>query len=262
MFNVVIIEDEPLARSKLQRLLQQLADPITVLAELTSVAEVDAYFVQLKQQSIQPDLIFSDIELSDGNVFSCNQHNAPACPLIFITAYDRFMLPAFDSFGIAYLLKPYNLTNLAQAWQKFRTLTANKSTDNTLEQLQTLLKTLPGASAKPEYLVRIPIRHQQQIYFLDVADIVYIQADGGLIMAFDQSGKRHYLPYSSLAAVEGLLDPDKFMRINRSEMVQAAYIDKLVRYCKNTLSVYLTPLNVQLKTSQSRTSTFTSWLGL
>jgi len=81
-------------------------------------------------------------------------------------------------------------------------------------------------------------------------------------MAFDDKGKRHYLPYPSLNAAEEALDPALFFRINRAEMVQSTFIDKLERYCKNTLSVYLKPLNVQLKTSQSRTSAFNRWLGI
>lgn len=262
MYNVVIIEDEPLARSKLRRMLQQLPDPITVLAELGSVAEVEAYFSTLNHSSVLPDVIFSDIELSDGNVFSCYQRQAPPCALIFITAYDQYMLPAFDSYGIAYLLKPYNNDKLAMAWQKFRALTDSNKADNTAEQLKALLQSLPMTKAKPEYVSRIAIRHQQHIYFLDVADVVYLQADGGLVMAFDHSGKRHYLPYSSLSAIEEALDPAHFFRINRSDIVHAHYIEKLERYCKNTLTVYLKPQAVQLKTSQSRNGEFTRWLGL
>ena len=261
MYQVVIIEDEPLARSKLRRLLTQLADEIEIIAELSSVAEVAEYFSGLTEAT-KPDLIFSDIELSDGNVFNCYQQQMPPCAVIFITAYDQFMLPAFDSFGIAYLLKPYNEARLQQAWQKFITLKSSRSTDNPLSQLQALLQSLPAAEPKTSYPSRIAIRQQQHIYFLDVANLVYLQADGSLVMAFDTQGQRHYLPYTSLSAAEQALDPTQFFRINRAEMVQAGYIDKLERYCKNTLSVYLKPLAVQLKTSQSRTAAFNRWLGL
>ncbi|MBZ9613205.1 LytR/AlgR family response regulator transcription factor [Rheinheimera maricola] len=262
MYNAVIIEDEPLARSKLCRLLQQLPDPVTVLAELSSIAEVERYFSELDHSMLLPDIIFSDIELSDGNVFSCYQRLIPPCPLIFITAYDQFMLPAFDTYGIAYLLKPYNSAKLAMAWQKFRALTDNNKADNAVGQLRALLQTLPPAKAKPDYVSRIAIRHQQHIYFLEVANIVYLQADGSLVMAFDHSGKRHYLPYASLSAAEEVLDPSRFFRINRSDIVHADYIEKLERYCKNTLTVHLKRQAVQLKTSQSRNGEFTRWLGL
>ena len=254
MFKVLIIEDEPLARNKLKRLLQELPDPLTVVAELSSVAQTDNWL----QSAGQADLIFSDIELTDGNVFQSYQRCPPTCPIIFITAYHDYMLPAFDTYGIAYLLKPYNTDQLQQAWRKFRQLTAaaQPAEQGTLTQLQALLASLAGSQTT--FVSRIPIRQQQQIYFLDVNDIVYIQADGSLIMAFDSKGKRHYLPYSSLQAAEAALDPARFFRLNRSELVQSQYIE---RYCKNTLSVFLSS-GVQLKTSQSRTSEFNRWLGL
>lgn len=129
MYNVVIIEDEPLARKKLRRLLSQLADTVNVQAELSSVEEVTCFLAQLTDAN-KPDLIFSDIELTDGNVFSCYQQQMPPCPIIFITAYDQFMLPAFDSFGIAYVLKPYNEAKLMQAWDKFCALKAQRSAAN------------------------------------------------------------------------------------------------------------------------------------
>jgi DNA-binding LytR/AlgR family response regulator len=257
MFKLVIIEDEPLARSKLKRLLTDLPDNIEVIAELSSVAEVNSWL----QSGGQADLIFSDIQLSDGNVFQCYQHCTPPCPVIFITAYDEYMLPAFETHGIAYLLKPYNSEKLQQAWQKYRQLTTKTpvSQQGTLLQLQALLNNLPASQAA--FVSRIPIRQQQHIYFLEVNNIVYIQADGNLIMAFDRSGKRHYLPYSSLQAAEAALDPAQFFRINRCELVQNQYIERLERYCKNTLTVFLR-CEVQLKTSQSRTSEFNRWLGL
>lgn len=99
MLRLLIIEDGPLARSKLKRLLQALPDRVEIVAELGSVAETDCWF----DSGGQADVIFSDIELSDGNVFQSYQRYTPSCPVIFITAYDQFMLPAFDTYGIAYL---------------------------------------------------------------------------------------------------------------------------------------------------------------
>ena len=262
MYNVVIVEDEPLARRKLKRLLQDLPETIHVVAELTSLIEVEQFLASGQR----PDIIFSDIELSDGNVFQVYQQKTPPCPVIFITAYDQFMLQAFESFGIGYLLKPYNLEKLQQAWQKYCQLSSKEpqamSPDSALTQLQAMLASLPTANAVPRYISRIAIRQQQQIYFLQLDDLVWLQADGGLLLGYDQFGKRHFLPYSSLQAFLAEVDPACFYRINRSEVVQLNYIERLERYCKNTLSVVMKPLGVQLKTSQSRTGAFNSWLGI
>ncbi|MDP4529527.1 LytTR family DNA-binding domain-containing protein [Alkalimonas delamerensis] len=261
MHKLVIIEDEPLARNKLKRLLQELPDETEIISELTSVTEVDAYLAKMPAV----DLIFSDIELTDGNVFQSFQRYTPPCPVIFITAYDQFMLDAFETHGIGYLLKPYSLEKLLQVWQKFRQLTSSSSetlSQPALHQLQALLNQLPAQVKAPEYPSRLPIRQQQQIYFLTVSDLVYIQADGGLLLGYDITGKRHFLPFTSLQALMEILDPACFFRINRSELVQLKYIERLERYCKNTLLIHLKLGTVQLKTSQSRTAAFTAWLGV
>ena len=261
MHKVVIIEDEPLARSKLRRLLQQVPDRTEIVAELSSVAEVNAFLAEVSAV----DVIFSDIELTDGNVFQSFQRRTAPCPVIFITAYDQFMLDAFETHGIAYLLKPYSAEKLLQAWQKFRQLTSASPETipvPALAQLHALLNTLPTQCNAPEYPSRLAIRQQQQIYFLSVSDLVYIQADGGLVLGYDNTGKRHFLPYPSLQTLMSVLDPACFFRVNRSEVVQLKYIERLERYCKNTLVLQLKPCGVQLKTSQSRTAAFTAWLGV
>ncbi|WP_411359469.1 LytR/AlgR family response regulator transcription factor [Pseudidiomarina salilacus] len=244
MTNVVIIEDEPLARDKLRRMLQNLGEPIEVVAELGSVAEVK-HWLATNSQAV--DVIFSDIELSDGNVFAAYEHDMPPAPLIFVTAYDAFMLEAFESQGIAYLLKPYSGAKLAQAWQKFKQLTQ-----------KAVAPSAPTQSAN-EPLQRIAIRTAQQVYFMRTGEFAYIKADGNLIMGFDQQNRRHYLPFPSLQALEKHLDSRQFFRINRSEIVNVDAIDKLERYCKNSYLVLLKN-GAQLKTSQSRTSTFNQWL--
>ena len=178
-------------------------------------------------------------------------------PIIFTTAYHDFFLPAFETHGIAYLLKPLSLAKLTVAWQKF--LALRKTAQPTAEtQLQQLLRELKG---EPQYPSRLPIKQQQQTYFLELDQVVYIKADGSVLSAFDQQNKRHYLPFRSLAEAEVKLDPKLFFRINRSEMVRGSCVERLERYQKNTLAVTLTN-GVQLQTSESRTAAFGQWLGV
>jgi len=246
MINAVIIEDEPLARSKLKRLLNQLDASIRVVRELESVAQVRQWLTeQASHDKVQ--VIFSDIQLNDGNVFEVYQQQPQPCPIIFITAYDDFLLQAFESQGIAYLLKPYNSQKLEQAWAKFCALSVPKPT-------------AVNAAADSSYKQhRLAIKHHQQEYFLDIGEITHVQADGGLVMAFDREAKRHFLSFSSLQAAEQALADYPFFRINRSELVQREHVQSLQRYCKNTLTITLT-CGAQLKTSQSRTAAFKEWL--
>lgn len=262
MYKVVLVEDEPIAIKKLKRLLKQVDAKIDIVAEFSCNKELLAYL------ALQPtiDLIFSDIELTDGTVFQSFAIVPCPCPIIFVTAYHQFMVEAFDTMGIAYLLKPYSLTKLQKVWQKFITLSTTNSLKiervglaQSIEQLNGLISSLHPATDKVD---RMAIKTAQGIYFLAVIDIVYIRADGGLLTAYCQQGKYHYLPFNSLQKLAANMANSNFFRINRSEIIQRQYVERLERYCKNTFVVYLYKTSECLKTSQSRTAEFVQWIGL
>ena len=96
MINILIIEDEVPARNKLKRFLEALATKTSILAEIDNVEEAVGFL-----KTTKPDLIFSDIELLDGNAFEIYNQVAITCPIIFVTAYDQFWMDAFESNGIA-----------------------------------------------------------------------------------------------------------------------------------------------------------------
>lgn len=107
---------------------------------------------------------------------------------------------------------------------------------------------------------RFAIRTASEIYFLKTDDIVYFQANAGVIFAFDKFNKKHMMPQTTLKEIETVLNPENFFRINRSESIQKKYVDKIKRYDKNTLTVYLNQSHTLLKTSQNKTSEFNMWL--
>jgi len=267
MYSVAIVEDEPLAVNKLRRLLLDIDPNIAIVTVLESNAALKDYL----SSSPDIDIIFSDISLTDGPVFDTYRHITPHCPVIFVTAYDDYLLDAFDTNGIAYLLKPYSLDKLKKSWQKFIHLSGdtkdepkpsaitNSIEQQAVEKMQALLASLPSNNHFPE---RFAIRATESIYFLAVADIVYVQADGSVISAFDTNGKRHYLPFNSLQKLSEQLDSTCFFRINRSEFVQQKYISRLERYSKNAVAVYLEGTTEPLVSSQSKTAAFCKWLGI
>ena len=106
MIKVVLIEDEIPAKKKLKSYLAKLDSTIEIVKETDTVQDTLAFL----QTQPQIDLIFSDIELRDGNVFEAYQQIHPDCPIIFATAYDQFWMNAFETSGIEYLLKPYTFT--------------------------------------------------------------------------------------------------------------------------------------------------------
>src|SRR5437764_12474149 len=118
MLSIVIIEDERLAIDKLKSILSELISDINFAAVITSVKEGIDYFSGYPK----PDLIFCDIHLTDGLSFEIFNSFQVDAPVIFTTAYDDFIMKAFDYNGIDYLLKPVNIQELSKALQKYKSL--------------------------------------------------------------------------------------------------------------------------------------------
>lgn len=258
MYKILIIEDEAPARKKLKRFISQVCNTYEIIAELETVDDTKAF---LKQRS-DIDLIFSDIELRDGNVFEVYSQISLNCPIIFATAYNAFLMNAFETNGIEYLLKPYSIERFSSAWNKFTRLKEN--TPKNYNQLITTISGLLNNNqlASGNYKEQFAIKSIKETYFLKVKNIVYFQADNGIVLAFDQLNKRHLMPQTTLKEIETFLDPKQFFRINRSESIHRKYIDKIKRYNKNTVSIYLNSENKTLRTSQNKTSDFNFWLDI
>jgi DNA-binding LytR/AlgR family response regulator len=127
MIKLLIIEDEIPARKKLKRFLEELNASVKIVSEIDTVGAAVTFL-----QSNSVDLIFSDIELLDGNAFEIYGKVSVSCPIIFTTAYDQFFMKAFESAGIDYLLKPYSNTRFKQAWDKFLLLRNPEFNNNEL----------------------------------------------------------------------------------------------------------------------------------
>lgn len=251
MIKVVIIEDEIPARKKLIRFIDSLDGPTEVIAEINTIAKG----VEFLSRNY-PDLIFSDIELLDGNVFEIFKQVDIKCPIIFTTAYDQFWMDAFDSNGIDYLLKPFTLDRFQKAWNKWQLLRTNDNRD----LFDTLTKFIEEKAKPKVFKKRFTIQSHQSIYFLETENIVYFEAIEGVIFAHDASGKRHLLSIQTLKEIEAILDPSEFFKINRGEIVQKIFVEKLERYTKNTISIKLKGSKKHLVTSQSCTAEFKRWL--
>lgn len=253
---IVLLEDEALAARQLTDLLARLLPGARMLATLPSVQEAAAWL----SANPAPDLLFSDIELLDGNVFALFDRVQVNCPIIFTTAYDQFLLRAFQGNGIAYLLKPFTEHQLRQSLDKYTLLRASSGasvpvlTETALTQLRDALR-----PAQMTYRQRFAVKLRQGIHLLAVEDITYIQADEGLLFAFDAKGHKYPLN-GSLSEVEEQLDPARFFRLNRSELVHIRYIDRLEPYFNDRLAVRLVGRADPLIGSTSRTPDLRRWI--
>jgi DNA-binding LytR/AlgR family response regulator len=253
MTKILIIEDEIPARKKLKRFIEELDLPIEIIAELDTVQSSVNFLKNHK-----PDLIFSDIELLDGNAFEIYQQVSVSCPIIFITAYDQFWMDAFDGNGIAYLLKPFSKERFQKAWKKY--LLLGNSVSKEENAIVNLTKLFQQNFSEKQYKKRFSINTHQTIYFLETENILFFEANEGIIFAYDTKGKKHLLTESTLKEIEEQLNPLDFFRINRSEFVHKTYIEKIERYSKNILAIKLKGFETHLKTSQSNTATFREWV--
>jgi len=249
---VVIIEDEQLAAEKLRGFIKKFNPTTEIVTTLDSVRACLDFF----EKNEMPNLIFSDIELLDGNVFSFYKKFKITCPIIFATAYDEFWLKAFNENGIAYLLKPFDYEQFDQAMQKYEQLKNNF--ENFDDYLVDKIKTSFSEKEK-DFKKRFAVKTQKGIFIVNVDDIVFIRAEEGLVFSFTKNQKKFILNHS-LNDLEQLLDSSVFFRLNRSEMINVNFIEKLENHFNDRLSVSLSNVEDKLISSASRTAALRKWI--
>ncbi len=252
--NILLLEDEKLAAHQLMGLLKGYFNDAINIEWGQSVQEGLAYL----QGNTRPDLIISDIELLDGRVFKLFQQYDVQSPIIFVTAYDQYLLDAFKTNGIAYLLKPYAPEDLKDALDKYLKLFDKGDQSGVSEQVIAQLTRALG-SAHQDFKRRFVIKKSNGIYFLATEEIKYFKADDDLVFAFDQKNHKHIISYR-MSQLEEVLDDRQFFRINRGEIVNVNYIVKMEAYFGNRLSIQLQGMTEVLKTSGPKTAAFRKWI--
>lgn len=252
---ILLLEDEKLAA---QKLLQLLYDYFEQELDIKWVQSVQQGLKYLKENG-DPDLILSDIELLDGKVFRLYEQYEVKSPIIFATAYDQYLLEAFQTNGIAYLLKPYSDEALKKALDKYLTLFRSEGKNNALDA--TMIEELKSAlqSSQKEYKKRFTIKKTSGIFLLKTENIAYFTASDDLVFAMDDKNKRHVVNYR-MSDLEDILDPTIFFRINRSEIININFIEKMEAYFGNRLVVTMRNDKNGLKTSGPKTAAFRKWV--
>ncbi|GAB2776418.1 DNA-binding LytR/AlgR family response regulator [Hymenobacter luteus] len=245
---ILLIEDEEPAAAQLRRFVHQYQPTATIVAECQQVSEAAAYL----RQHPAPDLILSDIELLDGNVFALFGQISVTSPVIFITAYDTFLVQAFEQNGIAYVLKPVQYAQFAAALQKYERLRQSF-------QGAALRQLVAQVAPAPRYKTRLVSKSRAGLYLLEVAELAYFQLRNGVTHAIDGQG-RAFILNETLSQLEALLDPAQFFRLNRTELVQLSAIERLEPYFNDTLVVHLKAPVTTLTSSSHRTPELRKWL--
>jgi two-component system LytT family response regulator len=206
---VLIVDDEAMACHRLKRFLQKAAG-VEVLAECREGAAAVALINQRK-----PDLVFLDVQMPKMNGFdvlrAVGAERMPA--VIFVTAFDRFALQAFEARALDYLLKPFGEERVHQALERARTFLAGDARNTLQEQLAGLLDATAGNRQSACLLVR----NGDRVLVLRPRDIEWIEADGDYVHL--HTGPESHMLRSTLTEIEQRLKPEGFVRIHRSRLV-------------------------------------------
>lgn len=243
----LIIEDEAINTEIITDHIQRYNNKIEIVASLQSKEEVEEWYANNKQV----DLVFSDIELLDGNVFSLLKTNIIKSPIIFTTAYNTFYQDAFDVNGIAYILKPISYNKFCKAIEKFEALQSKEV------NWKEISETIHGLN--PNYKERIIIKTKTEIKILSIKNTGAILSNSGKCIAIDEHGKENEFRYK-LSDLIKELNPKEFFQINRGEIININFIEKIEPYFGDRLAISVKNYKQHLITSASTTSEFRKWI--
>jgi len=255
---VLIVDDEPLARQRLEDLLRSLPAEIVGTAA-TGDAAVDAI------RELSPELVLLDVQMPGRTgievVREIGPEQMPAT--IFVTAYDQFALKAFDLAALDYLVKPFDDERFEQAFERARKLIELRDMSRLSAQLVSLLKstgvTASPAAAPHSFLERIAVEMRGQVRVVPVSKIDYITASGQY--AELHVGEKTHVIRERMSALEERLDPAAFFRIHRSAIVRLDRIETLLRDPGGDYAVRLRG-GAQLSVSRNRVEALEKWMGV
>ncbi len=251
--NILIIEDEALAARRLKNLLLEYDPDINILDVIDSVEDAVFWF----KDHPQPDLIFMDIMLADGQSFEIFEHAEVKTPVIFTTAFDEFAIQAFKVNSIDYLLKPVEPQLLDGAMRKFHSM--HPASDNFKAIIESLIS---GRSAeiKPQYRNRFLVKQGDKFIPISITEVAYFSFEDKLSFLNTSGNKRYILDYT-LDELDKMLDPNLFFRLNRQYITSFSTVMSVHNYFNGKLKVYVDPeVSSGIIVSKNRANQFKQWL--
>jgi len=246
---VLIIEDESLAVMKLEIMLKEIDPLISICGKLNSIEETVEWFEN--EENEKPEIIFMDIQLSDGNSFEIFNKVKIGSPVVFTTAYDEYALKAFKVNSIDYLLKPINEDELKSAINKY------KSKYGLLNVNSEIIESMQNVTSN--YKSRMLINTGKSMLSVNVEDIAYF--DYEQIVYLVKFDKQRYMVDYTLYEIEEFVDPKVFFRINRHFILNIKAIEKVELYKGQRLKVLLLPNHSDdIIVSQEKVTAFKKWL--
>ena len=253
---IAIIEDEPKIAESLKLILMEIDPSISVMKILSSVKS-SIEWLRVNQSSC--NLLFMDINLTDGLSFEIFNQIESNTPIVFVTAYDQYALDAFKVNGVDYILKPFDKTKIKQSLKKFKSLTQTGSNPLNAESLQHLLEVVASktiTNKRKSYLVY----HQDKLIPLAVDDISWFYKSNQVTYACTISNKK-YIIDDALDKIQNEVSSVNFYRANRQFIVSKNAIENISIYFNGRLIVNILPKpDERIIVSKVKATDFKNWL--
>ena len=231
----VVVDDEAAARALLREYLETHPD-IEVVAECANGFEAVKAVTEL-----HPDLLFLDIQMPKLDGFEVLELIGPGPAVVFVTAYDQYALRAFEVHAVDYLLKPFSPERLSEALERAK-LRLDRDDRTPVDAL------VRQAREKRKPLQRLLVKNGSKVHVIPVEKVDYIESQDDYVGI--KSGGKIYLKQDTMAEIEALLDPECFMRIHRSYILNIERLVRLEPYAKDSRVAVLTD-GTQLPVSRS-----------
>ena len=254
MIKILVVEDEIPAQINLKKLIDKHCTNSVVVATLNSVRSTIKW---LEDNPEGADVIFMDVELSDGVCFDIFDKVSVNTQVVITTAYDNYAVKAFRINSTDYLLKPITDSDFVSTWERCLERMEHHNTP-TMENLMDALAKVGGKDK--EYKKRFIVKTGERIIIIPVEDIAYCYSEEKSTYAVNFAGTRRLLDYS-LDMVQEVLDPKRFFRVSRSFIVSINAIENISKHLGTRLKLQLNPRTEEdVVVSRSRTSDFLVWL--
>jgi two-component system LytT family response regulator len=226
----VIVDDEPLARRRIRRMLAHDAE-VVVVGDCGNGEDAVAAI-----KDLNPNLLFLDVQMPEIDGFDVLESIDPTqMPfVIFVTAYDQYALRAFEVSAVDYLVKPFDRARFEKALKRAKSRLAIEHGSDFNQQTLALLEEL---KAKSNHIERLVIKSGGRAFFLKTEEIDWIEAEGKYVRL--HAGKESYLLREAIGSMEAQLDPKKFPRIHRSSIVNIDRVRELQPWFHNEYRVVL-----------------------
>ncbi len=251
----VIIEDEEIIAGLLVNKIQKVAPDVEIVTILPSLKTARRWF----GENAEPDLMFMDIQLSDGVSFDIFNDFSLKCPVIFTTAYDEYAIRAFRVNGVDYLLKPVKEAELYAAIDKCRKFADTK--ESPPADIATLIRSLTNPAASSKYKEKFIVNVRNQWMPINTKDIACFTKEV-LNYIYLFNGEKYMIDYVTLEEVEDLLDPRQFYRANRQFIINMEAIQSVRPVENSKLVIRLKEPNQKLEIDMSRLKSpeFKKWM--